>query len=104
VAIRRGSFGHLSSTTTATVRTGHSDCNRWRRLPGWPSLARMTRALCTDATSSAASYANTGELQERVCAPFTLPAGRRLFLATFLLAHGLATAAHLDLLRAFTRR
>jgi Ser/Thr protein kinase RdoA (MazF antagonist) len=32
-----------------------------------------------------------------------LLAGRRLFLATFLLAHGLPAAAHLDLLRAFTR-
>jgi Ser/Thr protein kinase RdoA (MazF antagonist) len=31
-----------------------------------------------------------------------LLAGRRLFLATFLLAHGLPAAAHLDLLRAFT--
>jgi Ser/Thr protein kinase RdoA (MazF antagonist) len=33
-----------------------------------------------------------------------LLAGRRLFLATFLLAHGLPAAAHLDLLRAFTAR
>jgi Ser/Thr protein kinase RdoA (MazF antagonist) len=33
-----------------------------------------------------------------------LLAGRRLFLAIFLLAHGLPAAAHLDLLRAFTRR
>jgi Ser/Thr protein kinase RdoA (MazF antagonist) len=34
----------------------------------------------------------------------TLSAGRRLFLATFLLANRLPAAAHLDLLRAFTRR
>jgi Ser/Thr protein kinase RdoA (MazF antagonist) len=33
-----------------------------------------------------------------------LLAGRRLFLATFLLAHGLPAGAHLDLLRAFTAR
>jgi Ser/Thr protein kinase RdoA (MazF antagonist) len=33
-----------------------------------------------------------------------LLAARRLFLATFLLAHGLPARAHLDLLRAFTRR
>jgi Ser/Thr protein kinase RdoA (MazF antagonist) len=33
-----------------------------------------------------------------------LLAGRRLFLATFLLAHGLPAAVHLDLLRAFTAR
>lgn len=33
-----------------------------------------------------------------------LLAGRRLFLATFLLAHGLPAAAHLNLLRAFTAR
>jgi Ser/Thr protein kinase RdoA (MazF antagonist) len=33
-----------------------------------------------------------------------LLAGRRLFLATFLLANGLPAAAYLDLLRAFTRR
>jgi Ser/Thr protein kinase RdoA (MazF antagonist) len=32
-----------------------------------------------------------------------LLAGRRLFLATFPLANGLPAAAHLDLLRAFTR-
>jgi Ser/Thr protein kinase RdoA (MazF antagonist) len=32
-----------------------------------------------------------------------LLAGRRLFLVTFLLAHGLPAAAHLGLLRAFTR-
>jgi hypothetical protein len=36
--------------------------------------------------------------------PTGLLAGRRLFLATFLLAHGLPAAAHLDLLRAFTAR
>jgi Ser/Thr protein kinase RdoA (MazF antagonist) len=33
-----------------------------------------------------------------------LLAGRRLFLATFLLAHGLPAGAHLDLLQAFTAR
>jgi len=33
-----------------------------------------------------------------------LLAGRRLFLATFLLANGLPAAAHLELLRVFTER
>jgi Ser/Thr protein kinase RdoA (MazF antagonist) len=33
-----------------------------------------------------------------------LLAGRRLFLATFLLAHGLPAATHLDPLEAFTAR
>ena len=42
-----------------------------------------------------------GGYQEHAAA---LLAGRRLFLATFLLANGLPAAAHLDLLRAFTTR
>jgi hypothetical protein len=48
-------------TRTATASTA---------CPADPSLARMTGALCTDATSSAVSCTNTDELHERVCAPF----------------------------------
>jgi hypothetical protein len=64
------SFGSMFSITTATVPTGRWGCNRQTRPPGWPSPARMTEALCIDATCSAVSCTSTGELHERVCAPF----------------------------------
>jgi hypothetical protein len=76
----RRSFGSTSSMTTATVHTGRSCCNRQSRPPGRPSLAGMTGALCTDATSSADSSTSTGELHERVCVPFTLAFGLQALL------------------------
>jgi hypothetical protein len=50
------------------------------RPPGRPSSGRIIEAPCVDATCSAACSTGTGELHERVCAPFK-PAGLSWHLA-----------------------
>ena len=41
-------------------------------LPGWRLSARSSRARFVDAICSAVCFTSTGELHERVCAPFYL--------------------------------
>jgi hypothetical protein len=51
--------------------TAHSGCKRQIRRPGRPSPGRIMEARCIDATCSAVGFTRTGELHERLCAPFT---------------------------------
>jgi len=67
------SFGSTPGTTTATVPTERWRYNRQIHLPNSPSSVRGTEALCNDVTFSAVSCTNTGELHERLYAPFGVP-------------------------------
>ena len=71
--------GHLEQVLRVYVQhynrhrpTGHLGCNHQIRPPGRPSSGRIIETPCVDDTCSAVCSTSTGELHERLCAPFRL--------------------------------
>ena len=62
----------MSSTTTGIVRIDRSGLRHRTDLLGWRMSARINRARFVDAICSAVCSTNTGQLDERLCAPHKL--------------------------------